>query len=89
MAAEYHWSKDDIFNLYPREIEILVEKAAKRKKDKTKEDLYNMALAACVPHTKDGGKKFFNDLIRGDDEEEVTQETIDRDNRLAKRLLGG
>lgn len=78
--------------MYPREIEILVEEAKKRRERESDLHQYQLAIAACVPHMKDGGKQFMRDLInkykRYDDGSEVTKEQIDRDTEIAKRVLG-
>lgn len=92
LAFEYGWSKAEIFDMFPREIEILVEEARKRQARESDMRQYQLAIAACVPHMKDGGKQFIRDLInkyrRFDDGSEVTKEQIDRDTEIAKRVLG-
>lgn len=78
--------------MYPRELEILVELAKKRREQESDMRQYQMAIAACVPHMKDGGKQFMRDLVakykRYDDGSDVTPESIARDNDIAKRILG-
>lgn len=78
--------------MYPRELEILVLEAKKRREQESDMRQYQLAIAACVPHMKDGGKQFLRDLInkyrRFSDGSEVTKEQIDRDTEIAKRVLG-
>lgn len=92
LAAEYGWTKNDILDMYPRELEILVELARKRREQESDMQQYQMAIAACVPHMKDGGKQFLRDLVskykRYDDGSDVTPESIARDNDIAKMVLG-
>ena len=92
LACEYGWSKEQIFNLYPKEVEMLIAIANERRAQEDDIRIYNMAVSACVPHMKDGGKQFFRDLLskykRYDDGGDVTPESIARDNELAKRVLG-
>lgn len=92
LGYEYGWPKEAIFDLYPREIEILMAKARKRREQENDVRQYQLAIAACVPHMKDGGKQFMRDLLnkyrRFSDGSEVTKEQIDRDTEIAKRVLG-
>ncbi len=92
LASEYGWTKDAIFDLYPQEIEILLATARKRRAQESDLAQYQMAISACVPHMKDGGQQFMRDLLakyrQYDDGSDVTQESIERDNNMAKMLLG-
>lgn len=78
--------------MYPSEIDILLEEARKRREQEADVRQYQLAIAACVPHMKDGGKQFLRDLVnkyrRFSDGSEVTKEQIDRDTEMAKRVLG-
>ena len=92
LAYEYGWSKAEIFDMYPMEIEILMRKASKRREADDDMRQYKAAIAACVPHMKDGGKEYLNSLVnkykRFDDGSTITKEDIDRNTKIAKSVLG-
>lgn len=92
LASEYGWSKATIFDLYPREVNILLTLAAERKLQTDDLRQYQMAVAACVPYMKDGGKSFLKELVNKyrvfDTGEDVTKEDIDKANAMAKAMWG-
>lgn len=69
-----------------------MEKARARREQEDDIRQYKAAIAACVPHMKDGGKEYLKSLLskykKFDDGSEITKDQIDRDTEIAKRVLG-
>lgn len=62
-ASEYGWSKEQILDLYPAEIELLTKEMAEKKDIEHRQLTLTIASAASVPHMKRGdAKRFYDDI---------------------------
>lgn len=82
LGSEYGWTKPEIFELYPGEINILMRRISIRRSEEERRNLLNLSRAALVPYMKkDGRTKWFEELEKPvaagyNDGADVTQESI-------------
>lgn len=90
LASEYGWNKEQIFSMFPAEVEILMDRIRTRNEAKTDAELIRMIIAARTPHTKDQGQAIINTIMakqKVDPDGEVTEESIRREMAIARSLL--
>lgn len=90
LASEYGWTKEEIFVMYPKEVEILIARIRARRETQEDTQFLRMIMAARAPQTEDGGQELINSIMGKYQTlatEKVTEESIKRELALARSLL--
>jgi len=92
LGSEYGWSKEQILNLYPREMEILNDWIARRREITEDRRMLQLIHAARVPMMKDGGASIINSInlkheVQDQKYKDVTPETIAKEMEIAQRIM--
>ena len=73
-ASEYHWSKEEILNLYIDELPCFYDVIAKRRDMEFKHDLNLQMQASAYPHMDKAGQKELREAVKIIKKEKLTPE---------------
>ena len=76
--------------MYPKEVEVLIEKINERANEENDRELLNMIHAALAPHTKDMGQgmiKTISAKYKTLIDDDVTPESIAKDIAMARQMM--
>lgn len=79
-----------MFLMYPKEVEILIERIRARREQEEDAEYLRMITAASAPHSKDGGKAIINQIMakyKSIAMEDVTAESIRQELAIARSIL--
>lgn len=90
LGSEYGWNKEEIFNAFPQEIEILMRRIRERRQQMDDVMFMHMITAARVPMMEDSGQSILQTIAArygALDASPVTKESIEKDLAIARSLL--